>query len=345
VTAASAPDIDSLSATLSLPAGVTLREHVDGLQASGVGACAGSNGTYWIASSGIVRRLPTFDVGTPAWGEVDHVLRTTGALVATYVTEPDEDHLANAWLYLCSDRGYSVPSLAPAMRRNLRRASRELVIAPLTGRELLAQGTVAFCDTRRRSGLNDGTADGFRRHFASRIDGPGGEYVGAWKGDQLAAFAAIARVDDWAELSCFSMTSMLQYRPNDALMYAVLSLCLADRSCRVVSYGLSSLQARSNAAGLHRFKLKVGFSPYRVHRVFVFHPSVRPVANRVTLTAAHWAANRALQVCPRDRRLKKLGGMLACMLGQTSMMYAAERPEASARRGHAAWARDAVGTT
>jgi hypothetical protein len=200
----------------------------------------------------------------------------------------------------------------------------ELELVPVAGRTVLAHGADAFADTRRRAGLNDGTASDFSRYFGRKVDRPGVAYLGAWKDGRLAAFLSIVHVDDWAELNCFSTTSMLKYRPNDALMYAALSYYVGGRACRVVSYGVSSIQARSNAAGLHRFKRKVGFVPVRVHRGFEFHPAVRPLANRLTLTAAHWTANGALRLRPQASRLRKLGGMLACMLGATSMMQAAE---------------------
>jgi hypothetical protein len=293
-----------------------------------------------------VRRLPTFDTATPSDAEVDHALRATGALMASYVTEPDEHHAANAWRYLCSDHEYSLSKLAPAMRRNVRRALRELTIAPLSSMELLAHAGPAFCDTRRRNGLDDGTPGGFRRYFTyrGRVDRSGTTYLGAWKDGQLAAFATVLHIDDWAELRCFSMSSMLRHRPNDALLYIALSYYLSGRHCRVVSYGLSSIQADTSAAGLHRFKRKVGFDASRVHRAFVLHPSIRPFANRMTLTAAHWTVNGALRIRQRDRHLKKLGGVLACMLGATWMMEAAA-PDEDGRRRRPPLRQDSVSAT
>jgi len=299
----------------------TLQEYVDGLRASGVGVVPGSGGTYWVSSpERIVRRLPTFCIEPPDAAEVDHALTTTNGLIASYVSEPADGQAANAWVYLCSDPDYSLRQRAPAMQRNVRRALRELTIAPLTVAELLAHGARAFCDTRWRARLDDGTSSGFRRYFEGLLDHPGRSFLGAWRNGELAAFLAIVRVDDWVEVGSFSMTEMLRYRPNDALMYALLSTSLGDRSCRVVSYGLSSIEPQTSAVGLHRFKLKVGFQPFPVHRAFVLHPLVRPLANRATLTAASLAVNGLLQLRPRHRRLKKLGGMLASMLGATSMM-------------------------
>lgn len=340
------PDLRHPAPALSLPAGSTLREYVESLRKAGVKVSQGSGGAYWVASGGVVRRLPTFHVGTPGESEADHALRTTGALIASYVHEPDEDHAANAWLYLCRDHDYSLRKVAPAMRRNVHRAMRELTIVPLAATELLAHGGPAFCDTRRRNGLDDGTLRGFRRYFASRgrISRPGTTNLGAWKNGELAAFATVLHLDDWAELRCFSMDSMLRHRPNDALLYVVLSQYLVKQECRVVSFGLSSIQANTSAAGLHRFKRKVGFGARRVHRAFVLHPFVRPLANRVALTVAHRMVNAALVVRPRDRRLRKLGGVLACMRGATWMMDAAER-NGGARRGVPRMQREPLGTT
>jgi hypothetical protein len=301
---------------LPVPRPATLEEYVNGLRAIGTRVCEGSGRTYWVSSAErVVRRLPTFHIGTPSSDEIDRAMRMTGAVLATYVTEPDERRAANAWLYLCDDENYGSRRLAPAMQRNVRRAMRELTIDWVSPRELLAQGGSAFCDTRRRCRLDDATSAAFRRYFDDGVARPGRSHLGAWKDGRLAAFVSVVRVDDWAELGSFSMDSMLHYRPNDALMYTVLSRYLAERGCRVVTYGLSSIQVQSNARGLHRFKTKVGFDAIPVHRAFALHPSIRALSNRATLTAAHWMVTGLLSVRPRNRRLRKLGGMLAYMLG------------------------------
>src|SRR5262249_29660959 len=146
---------------------------------------------------------------------------------------------------------------------------RELRLMALSLGELLVHGAPAFYDTRRRSGLDDGTSLGFRSYFELHPRLRGRAYLGAWKDSQLAAFVTVLHVDDWVELpGCFSMDSMLQYRPNDLLMHAVLDYYLSQRACHTVSYGLSSIQADTSAEGLHRFKLKVGFDAIAVRRAF-----------------------------------------------------------------------------
>jgi hypothetical protein len=261
-----------------------------------------------------VRRLPTFDLTAPSPEEVDQALLGTRALIASYVTEPDATSTANTWLYLCGDRHYSLQQRPAAMRRNVRRASRELVVAPLSSAEVMTYGRRAFCDTRWRNALDDGSLTGFHRYFARYVGLPGREYLGAWRDGQLAGFVTIVRVDDWAELGLFSMTSMLPYRPNDALLYAALSRYLTAPDCRVVCYGLRSIEPGFTSSGLHRFKVKVGFEAKPVHRAFVLRRGLRPLANRLTLRSALFTIDAALRMRPRNRRLKKLGGVLGALL-------------------------------
>jgi len=293
----------------------TLQQYVFGLQAAGIPVFQGEHGAYWVSSADrVMKRLPTFNLTVPTAEEVDAAMLATGSLIGSYVTEPPPGAAGNAWLYLRGDRPYSLEQRPAAMQRNVRRAIRELAIEPLSVTELMRHGARAFCETRRRNGLDDGTLNGFHRYFEHHVGCPGRAYLGAWKNGGLAGFVTIVHVDDWAELGSFSMTSMLRYRPNDGLLYAALSGYLADPNCRVVCYGLSSIEPGCETSGLHRFKLKVGFDAQRVHRAFVLHPRVRPFATRATLAPAYSAVRAALRFRPCNRRLKKIGGLLAGML-------------------------------
>ncbi|HEX3179404.1 MAG TPA: hypothetical protein VHZ49_22200 [Methylomirabilota bacterium] len=297
-----------------------LPEYVTAFRAAGLPVFRGSAGCYWVGSAArVVRRVPTIDMSEPSEAEVDEALHVTGALVATFIQEPSDRVPGNAWLYVCRDRGYALRARPSAMQRNVRRALRELRVTELSVGEVLAYGSRAFCDTRRRSELDDGTLQAFRRYFQYGAHRPGRTYLGAWHHGQLAAFLSITQVDDWVELGSFSMSSMLRHRPNDALMYCALSRYAADTRCRVVSYGLSSIQLGGKAAGLHRFKLKVGFEAVPVHRAFVLRRSLRPVVRRATLKLASAGVNVALQLRPRSARLKTLGGLVACMLGDSGL--------------------------
>jgi hypothetical protein len=292
----------------------TLADYAAALRERGTPILRSSEGTFWIRyETGAMMRMPTFNVEPLSNDEVQEVLWHGCNAFVTYLLPANELHAANAWLYICSDPAYSPDKLAKHARRDVRRGFRNLRIAPLSSAELLAHGLQAFCDTRRRAGLSDGTPDEFRRRFIFRVTCGGHAFFGAWRDGQLAAFLSITEVDDWAEIEgSFSLDAFLNLTPNDALVSAALFHYLTKQKCRMVSYGLSSIQAKSNEVGLHVFKSKVGFEATPVHRVFEVHPLIRPFISKATL----WTFKQALNLVPRHRRLKKVEGMLACMLGE-----------------------------
>jgi hypothetical protein len=296
---------------------LSIAEYASELARNGIRILSGAPGTFWVGCEFCaLKRMPIFHLIPPPPGEIRQVLWRGRAAAVSYLLNPDEHHPVNACLYLCTDQTYAADRHAPAMRRNVRRGNKELTIAPITFDQLLAHGVQAFCDTRRRVGLSDGTPEGFRRRFNSRARCAGHVFLGAWKGDQLAAFLSIIEVDDWAEIEgCFSMDTLLNLRPNDTLLFHALSRYLNGWAYRVVSYGVSSIQVESNEAGLHAFKTKVGFKAQPVHRAFVLHPLLQPFANRLTL----WGVKGALRFRAGERRLKKVGGVLACILGDRRM--------------------------
>jgi len=127
---------------------------------NGVRVLPGNKGTYWAGYEfGAMMRIPTFHLTQPTPHELRSVFWRGRVAIASYLLEPDERHAPNAWLYLCTDQSYALDKLAPPVRRNVRRGLKELSIVPLTAEQMLMNGVQAFCDTRRRAGLSDGTPD------------------------------------------------------------------------------------------------------------------------------------------------------------------------------------------
>ena len=203
------------------------------------------------------------------------------------------------------------------MRRNVAKGLRELRIEPVSAATVLVHGFRAYSDTRRRVGLSDGTSPAFTRRFEMRAKSLGHTFIGAWHADVLAAFLSITAVDDWVEIEgCFSTDASLSLRPNDTMLVTALAGFLLRRPVRVVSYGLSSIQAASNAPGLHEFKRKLGFRAVPVHRAFMPHPVLRPLVNGIS----HACIQFALSVAPHNRVLRKADGMFAAMRGRRNLV-------------------------
>jgi hypothetical protein len=294
-----------------------LAEYADELARSGVPIVGLTDDDFWMGyESWALMRMPAFSAGEPDRQRLDTILRSTRAIVATYLLDPDADHPANAWLYVCRDPEYSIEKLAPAMRRNVRRGLRELRIAPAAPEDVLADGFQAFTDTRARVGVSDGTHENFIKWFTPKGRYQSHTFLGAWHGRDLVAYLSITSVEDWVEIEgCYSANAALDLRPNDTLMATALNDCLVNRRSRLVSYGLSSIQSESNAEGLHRFKTKVGFDAMPMHRAFVVHPLVRPFVNDLAYRCVHGL----LTLRPANRVLKKCDGVLAAVLGRKTL--------------------------
>jgi hypothetical protein len=266
---------------------------------------------------------------TPVPGEVRKMLIQGPAAVASYIVKPDENHPANAWLYVCTDRSYTLEQLPHSMRKNVRRGLKEFKIEFIAPDTFLLHGAKPFCDSRLRSGLSDGTEKEFYRRFGARARCPGHVILGAWNHDRLAAFLFITLVEDWAiNEGPFGANEFLHLRPNDALLFWELSHYMAQGICGGVSAGLSSIQLDAAEKGLHIFKTKAGFEARAVHRVFVLHPFLRPLANRISL----WLMKKVLQFRPDNRGLLKAVGVMSYLLSQTMPTEIEEQP-VNGRRG------------
>jgi hypothetical protein len=298
---------------------LSITEYAKELARGGRRVITGSAGAFWASYEGsAMMRVPTFHLVPPSADEVGRALWGGRAAVASYIVKPAQGHPVNAWSYVCKDSSYDLAKLQPPTRRNVRRGLRELEIYPISSRQLIEHGAQAYCDTRRRVGLDDGRPEVFQRRFTARANSQAHIFLGAWKGSKLAAFLSITQVEDWAEIEgCFSMTDLLNLRPNDALLYRGLYHYLRERVCRLVSYGLSSIQPDSNEAGLHAFKTKLGFEAIPVHRAFVPSPVLRPFVNRLVLEGV----NLALRVKPGQRQLGKMSGLLTAMLEHNDDSY------------------------
>ncbi len=109
-------------------------------------------------------------------------------------------------------------------------------------------------------------------------------------------------IDDWAAVAAYAANEHLRSCPNNGLLHFALDHCLAQGRCRVVSYGLSSIQEVNRTATLDSFKKKVGFEARPVHRDLQFHPLLRPLVNPLTYWIARGVRKLALTIGPYARR-------------------------------------------
>jgi hypothetical protein len=250
--------------------------------------------------------MPVFDLTNPNPKEIRRLLWSELAPMVSFVVQPDEEHPADATLYLCRDPSYSLDKLPKKVRFSIKKSG-SLRIEWLDGKSFLQHGFPAFRDSRARNSLADGTHEIFQLKFARWFQNPANGVLGAWHDGDLVAYFTTTAVDDWVEIGGQSTSAGRIFNPNNGLVHYLLNEFLVNRKFRVVSYGLSSIQESSNATGLHQFKVKVGFEAIPVRRVFVPHPLLRPFVNQLSLAVGH----RAARYFPGNRALKKGCGVLA----------------------------------
>ncbi len=101
-----------------------ITEYAARLASSGIPVLSGAGGTIWVQhDTGAMMRVPRFHLAPPASDEARQVPWRGRIAVGSYLLAPDHLHPANACLYVCTDRTYTLDKLPPAVRRNVRRGS------------------------------------------------------------------------------------------------------------------------------------------------------------------------------------------------------------------------------
>ena len=288
---------------------MTLNEYCEQLKAAGSKVVVGSDKTLWVSHEHFsMLRQPAFALHVPSSEEIRDVFKRSHAAALTFIGEPSGARVANSSLYLCTDNEYSLSKLGKGARYDTSRGLNEFNIRFMDRCEVMGLGEQAYSDTFARVGLSSNKRDPFEVRFRQPVSETC--YLGALKGDRLAAFFLVTEVDNWVAIGGYSANEFLPLRPNNALVYYALHHYLVEKKYSVVSYGLSSLQAVSRAEGLHQFKLKMGFNSIPVHRTIALNPLIRPVVNRLS-----WKViNGLLKLSPRHPMLKKAEGALRVAL-------------------------------
>jgi hypothetical protein len=219
---------------------------------------------------------------------------------------------ANAVLYLCDDRGYSLDSLSSNNRSKVRRGLKRFDVRQVSVDEILATGYVPYLDTRQRHGVAAMTPEEFQANWERQRAVPDREIWAAVAGDQIAAFGSVQRCGRWAAISAtVSSREHQQNYPNHALFFRMLEHLMGEPDVESVSYGLSSMRGDTARDSLHHFKVSVGLRAVPIVRRVVVHPLLRPGVNRGALAAARAARQRA----PSARLPMAACGTLEFLLG------------------------------
>jgi len=143
--------------------------------------------------------------------------------------------------------------------------------------------------------------------------------LGAFVDGALAAYSVVYEEDNWTHiLHQNSRVDLLEHYPNHALAFTITSEAMAKPGTEAVSYGLKSLV---NTAGLHDFKLRIGFECEPQNSVCYLHPALAPV---LTSGLAVWSLKKLRELRAEDQRLQRIESVVAAAralrLGQPMTM-------------------------
>lgn len=239
------------------------------------------SGGYWWANVDIDSRyfvsLPDQICVDIRREDVDSLLRRASGVLARYPSQERAGLPCGA--YVVQDRAYTLQKLQKRTRNFVRRGLESCDIRQVERPELLEQGLQLNLDTMARHGRmrpEFGDPNTWARTVEAVYESKGSECWGAFVGDVMASYVMSCRDANWEHLLIqMSRTELLKSYPNHAIDYFLIERAMANPEIQGVCLG--SLPLREGA-GLHNYKLRMGYEVRPQDAVVVVHPLLSPLA-------------------------------------------------------------------
>jgi hypothetical protein len=203
----------------------------------------------------------------PSRDEIKEVFKLAPKAKAIRFVSP-EDGIGRESFVWAARRPYGLESLASKARNQVRQGLKNCTVKSIGLEELSLICEEAHSDSMKRMGLSS-DKQVFGQHMRQS---PAYEAWAAFVDDRLAAYLVTFTVDDWAYIQIQrSVTEMLKYRPNNALIFAVIDELLNRPGISTVSYGWEPLY---DLDSLDAFKLAMGSKKERCKQAFVLAPQL-----------------------------------------------------------------------
>ncbi len=182
-------------------------------------------------------------------------------------------------------------------RRDIRRGLRGFTVRLCTWDELAEYGFQAHADTTARHGYGKANPNWLAAMGKRNRETPFNEIWGA-RDDQskLAEWMTFIKIDDWALVDIArSCTDALKGCPNNAICYEATRRMIVEQGRKYVSYGLSSIQVDVNEKSMHKYKIRMGYEPIEMCRVFQANQPLKMILKSSTMS---WAWEKAAKMLP-----------------------------------------------
>ena len=225
-------------------------------------------------------------------------------------------------VYTCRNREYGLGAVQSRLRSMVRKGLQRCEVKPVPEEVMIREGIQLNRDTMERQGRFDsefGDAARWENLCQAVGKSPRVRVMGSFVDGFLAAYSVVYEEDHWTHiLHQNSRVDLLEHYPNHALAFTLTSEAMAQPGHEGVSYGLKSLV---NTAGLHDFKLRIGYECEAQNSVCFLHPALAPM---LTSGLAVWSLKKLRELRTADQTLQRIesviGAARAARLGQPMAM-------------------------
>jgi hypothetical protein len=262
--------------------------------------------SYWYeASPRVYQAFPYHWIIQPAEEELLTFLQNSRAIALRYSTSLDNPSGSISYHAVYEEPSYTMDRLDRRSRQNVRTGLKNCRVEPIPLERLAKEGWSLEVDTAQRQGRGlSANQASWEKRFRAAADLPGFEAWGAFVDGRLVASLFGIQIDDCCELiSQQCHRDFLSARVNNALSFVVTETMVNRPGIRSVFYTLQSLDAPPN---VDEFKFRMGYTAKPLRQRVVFHPWVKPFANR----SVHRILHRLLRGNLRNPQISKSDGML-----------------------------------
>lgn len=261
--------------------------------------------SHWYdAGPRVLQAFPYHGLIHPSAQEIRELTLGRGNLALRYST-PIGAPVGTVSYHVVLRGPYDMEMLRPQARNAVRKGLGHCSVEPISLRRLAKEGWALQQDTLARQGrLRSMDRTRWERTCLSAEGLPGFEARAAIVDGKLAATILTARVEETCFVPCAQADSnCLSMHVNNALFYAASHEMLARDGVQEIFFSLHSLDAPES---VNVFKFRMGFMARPVRQQVVFHPLVRPFANRLV----HGALLTWMKRDPSNWLVAKAEGML-----------------------------------
>lgn len=253
-------------------------------------------------------------------GDLDEMLKRVNGAGVRYPSEREPG--LPGGIYVCQTRDYGLSAVQSRLRSMVRKGLQQCEVKPADEAVMIREGLQLNRDTMERQGRYDaefGEPERWANLCRAIGKSPKVMAMGAFVDGFLAAYSVVYEEDGWRHiLHQNSRVDLLDHYPNHALAYTLTSEALARPEIEGVSYGLKSLV---NTAGLHDFKLRIGYECQEQNSVCHLHPALAPM---LTSGLAVWSLKKLRELRAEDQRLERVEAVV--MAARAARQHAAAEP-------------------